>query len=136
MQELIASLKVEFDITEERAQGALGVLLGLVARHAAPADLSELCERLPGARSLLDDAQAGKSARRSSGLFGSVAGRLGGSAGLMATAAELQKQGLGFNQLRPFIGAFVSYAEERAGRDLVERIAGSIPGLDGLRAQA
>ena len=59
---------------------------------------------------------------------------LGGGGGLMETAAELQKQGVGLSQMRPFITAFAEGAEEKAGRDLVERIAGSIPGLDRYRA--
>ena len=132
MEDLIARLATQFGMTESKTRGAVGVLLKLIDAHAAPQDVSLLLRKLPGAQALLDEAKQSK--RSGGGLFGSLAGALGGGGGLMETAAELQKQGVGLSQMRPFITAFAEQAEEKAGRDLVERIASSIPGLDRYRA--
>ena len=105
MQDLIASLAAEFGLTQQKARGALGVLLKLIEQHADPQDVERLLSALPGAEQLL-----------------------------MATAAELQKQGVGLNQIRGFLTAFAEHAEAKVGRDVVERIASAIPGLDELRS--
>ena len=132
MEDLVVRLAAQFGMTESKARGAIGILLKLIETHAAPEDVALLLQKLPGAQALLDAAKQSK--RSGGGLFGSLAGALGGGGGLMGTAAELQKQGVGLSQMRPFITAFAEGAEDKAGRDLVERIAGSIPGLDRYRA--
>ena len=131
MEDVVARLAAQFGMTEGKTRGAIGVLLKLIDAHAAPQDVALLLEKLPGAQALLNEAKQSK--RSGGGLFSSLAGALGGG-GLMETATELQKQGVGMSQMRPFITAFAEQAEEKAGRDLVERIAGSIPGLDRYRA--
>ena len=131
MEDLVARLAAQFGMTESKTRGAIGVLLKLIDAHAAPQDVALLLDKLPGAQALLDAAKQSK--RSGGGLFSSLAGALGGG-GLMETAAELQKQGVGLSQMRPFITAFAEGAEEKAGHDLVERIASSIPGLDRYRA--
>ena len=131
MEDVVARLAAQFGMTEGKTRGAIGVLLKLIDAHSAPQDVALLLEKLPGAQALLNEAKQSK--RSGGGLFSSLAGALGGG-GLMETATELQKQGVGMSQMRPFITAFAEQAEEKAGRDLVERIAGSIPGLDRYRA--
>ncbi len=139
MQDLIASLAAEFGLTQQKARGALGVLLKLIEQHADPQDVERLLSALPGAEQLLTEVKQaepkrGGLLRSSGGLMGSLAGKLGSRASLMATAAELQKQGVGLNQIRGFLTAFAEHAEAKVGRDVVERIASAIPGLDELRS--
>ncbi len=133
MEELVARLAAQFGLTEGKTRGAIGVLLKLIEAHADPKDVALLLEKLPGAQALLDAAK-GPERPQGGGLFSSLAGALGGGGGLMATAADLQKQGVGLSQMRPFITAFAEQAEETVGRDVVERIAASIPGLERYRA--
>ena len=132
MEELVARVASQFGMTEGKTRGAIGVLLKLIETHAAPQDVSLLLDKLTGAQALLDQAKQAKPS--GGGLFSSIAGALGGGGGLMETAAELQKQGVGLSQMRPFITAFAEQAEEKAGSDLVRRIASSIPGLDKYQA--
>ena len=139
MQDLIARSSAEFNLTEQRTRAALSVLLKLIEQHADPRDLALLLTGLPEAEQLLAEAKQGEPRRvglfrSSGGLAGSLTSAMGGRGSLLATAAELQKHGVGLNQMRPFLTAFAEHAEAKVGRDLVERIAFAIPGLDSLRA--
>ncbi len=139
MQDLIAHLTAEFGLTEQKTRAALGVLLKLIEQHADPQVFAQLLEGLPDAEQLLAEATHGEPKRggllrSSGGLMGSIAGKIGSRGSLLATAAELQKHGVGLNEMRPFLTAFAKHAEAKVGRDRVERIASAIPGLDDLRS--
>ncbi len=138
MQDLSARLTAEFGLTEEKTRSALTVLLRLIEQHADPQDFAQLLAGLPDAEQFLAEVKQGEPRRgglfrSSGGLKGSLAGAIGSRGNLLATAAALQKHGVGLSQMRPFLTAFAEHAEAKVGRDLVERIACAIPGLDDLR---
>ena len=134
MQDFIQDVAGRLGVGTDAVASATGGLLGLIQDHANKADVSAMLAKLPGAADLL---KAGSSGGAGGGLLGglgdALGGALGGGAGQALGAVEaLAKGGLSMDKLGSFLGMFKQYVQPLLGGDLVKRLLGSVPGLDGL----
>lgn len=129
MQDLIAGIVAQLGIDEGLAQKGVGAVLSVLQDHADQGDMSALLSALPGAQDLLAEFAAGGDGG-GGGLLGGLSGALGGSLG--GAIGTLLKSGLDKDQLQQLVPLFLGYAKEQAGDELVGRVVGAVPGLDGL----
>ena len=132
MEELITNIASKVGIDEALAQKAVSIVLSLVQSQGDDSVVGQLFDKMPGAADL---ASSGSSALESGngggGLMGMVGGLLGGSGGeIMSALSQLQSDGLETGQIKDIGGEVLNYAKEQGGEDLVEKLTGSIPGLD------
>lgn len=136
MQEFITRAASALGISDTMARQATGALLDVVSKSAATADVQQLLSKLPGASDLLKALQPpAPEPPPSAGMFGaltdmvssatSALGSLGGGGGLVQF---LSQSGLNPQQGGQFATMFLDFARQRAGIDLVDRIATAIPG--------
>lgn len=140
MEELIKNIVTKVGIDEATANSAVGIILNMFAQ-AAPADkMSQLTNAIPGAQDLMAAAPSSDEAAAPAaaggllgGLGGMVAGALGGGDNpMMAALAQLQGQGLSMDQAKQVGTEVAGFAREKAGDDVVNDLAASIPGLSAL----
>jgi hypothetical protein len=127
MQELIDRITAATGLTPDKAERALGIMLGLLKTQGNPAKVTELLARLPGAEALA--AKFGGDGAAKGGLLGMLGGGLMG--GPLAAIAKLTAAGLTMDQIKTLGSLTLGYAKEKAGDALVKDVAGSIPGLSG-----
>jgi len=127
MQELIGRLVSQTGLSVEKAERALGIMLGLLKTQGNQAKVQELMDRLPGASELA--AKFGGDGAAKGGLLGMLGGGLMG--GPLAAISKLTAAGLSMDQIKQVGTLTLDYAKEKAGAPLVKEVAGSIPGLSG-----
>lgn len=120
MEELVQRIVADVGIDEATARTAVGMILSFLHREGDTAKVEQLAERIPGAEEYIRGDAGGDEA-------GGLGGMMGG--GAMAVLGKLQALGLGMGQIQGVTQETVGFARERAGRDLVDDIVGSIPGL-------
>ena len=125
MQELIARIVTKTGLDPERAEKALGIMLSLVRTQGNQKKVEELFAMLPGADELAR--LHGGDGSRGGGLLGLLGGGLMG--GPLAAIGKLQATGLNMDQIKGLGSETLAYAREKAGKDLVKQVAGTIPGL-------
>lgn len=133
MQEFIQQAMQSLGTSEGTTKAATGGLLDLVSKNAPPADVSQLFDKLPGARELVASeapAAAGGGGGMLGGLGGAVSG-LAGTAGAGGLMAMLSQSGLSLSNAPQFLSLFVGFAKAKAGPGLVDKIMASVPGLAG-----
>lgn len=130
MQEFIQQAMGALGTSEPTTKAATGSLLNFLDTNGPKADVNQLLDKLPGARDLMSSAS---SAGGEGGLMGSLGGaasalgvNVGGAAGLIGT---LQQSGLDGANVSKFVSMFLEFAKSKVGQDVVNRIAGTIPGL-------
>lgn len=137
MQEFINMVTQQLGIGEDTARSATGGILNLLQKKAGDTDVDQLLSKLPGAETFggSTDEPAATGGGMLGGLASTVGSALGGETGGMAGAlAALQNSGLKSDQLGSFVTAFVEFAQEKAGGDLVNRLLDKIPEVKSLMA--
>jgi len=124
MEELISRVAQTAKLDPKLAEKAIGIIVHLIRTNGDAAKAKALLDKLPGAEGLAD--AHGKGASSGGGLMGLLGGSVGG---LMGAAAKLQATGLSMEQIRATGTEVLGFAQEKAGKDLVEQVAASIPGL-------
>lgn len=135
MQEFINMVSQQLEVSENTARSATGGILNLLQEKAGDSDVGELLSKLPGAETFVGstDEPAATGGGMLGGLASAVGSALGGETGGMAGAlAALQNSGLKSDQLGSFVTAFVQFAQEKAGSDLVNRLLDKIPEVKSL----
>jgi hypothetical protein len=127
MQELVTEISSKTGLDTDRAERALGIVLGLVKNQGNPAKIKELLAKLPGAEELA--AKHGGDGAARGGLMGMLGGGLMG--GPLAAISKLTAAGLSMEQIKQTGTLTLEYAKKNAGAELVREVAGSIPGLSG-----
>lgn len=127
MQELLDRIISATGLSPDRAEKALGIMLGLLKTQGNQAKVAELLAKLPGAEALA--AKYGSDGAARGGLLGMLGGGLMG--GPLAAVAKLTAAGLTMDQIKQLGAITLTYAKEKAGEPLVKEVAGSIPGLSG-----
>ncbi len=123
MQELIDRIVAATGLSADKAEQALGIMLGLVKTQGNQAKVGELLAKLPGAADLAEKYSGG------GGLLAAMGGGLMG--GPLVAISKLSAAGLNMDQIKQVGTLTLDHAKEKAGAQLVREVAGSIPGLSG-----
>jgi hypothetical protein len=122
MDELIARVSAAIGVDAGVARTAVGHVLAFLQKELPDGPVAEFFEKIAGARETADEASAG--GESPGGLLG---GLLGG--GLMGLATKLNGLGLDMGQIQKLGHEVFGYAEGVLGKEKVQQIANSIPGL-------
>ena len=127
MNEIVDQIAARVGIPAEVAEKALGMMLGFLQREAADGPVARMIEAIPGASDLVAQYNgAGESG--GGGLLGSIMGALGGG-GIMALGQQLMSEGLGMGEITSLAKETLAIAEQHAGKDIVDEVVASVPGL-------
>ena len=122
MDELIARITSNVGLDDATARNAVRTILSFLYQEGDREKMVALAERIPGAEAYIDASEEDSSAT-----LGGLGGMMGG--GAMAVLGKLQGLGLGMGQIQGVTQETVSFAREKAGRDVVDDVVASIPGL-------
>jgi hypothetical protein len=122
MDELIARITTRVGLDEGKARDAVRVILSFLYQEGDREKMVALAERIPGAADYIDQSDQG-----SATTLGGLGGLMGG--GAMAVLGKLQGLGLSMGDIQGVTQETVGFAREKAGRDLVDDVVASIPGL-------
>ena len=126
------SLSQSLGIPESKVASGIAALLRLAKDKIPPAQFDPVLAMIPGAADLLNATPA-PAADGSSGLFGGLAGLLGGQLGDSAAAfAALQKAGIPAEKILPFAQSAFLKIQEIAGPEVVAEMAQHVPALKSL----
>ena len=123
MDELIARVSASLGVDAELAKTAIGHVLAFLHKELPEGPVAEFIEKVPGARDLVD-AVADKSDGAGASLLGGLL-----NSGLMGLAGKLNAAGLDMGQIQKLGHEIFGYAESVVGKEKVQQIAASIPGL-------
>lgn len=127
MEELAARIMTAAGLNEETARTAIGIILRFLAKDGPQDLVPQIIAALPGAEAIMAEGQ-----QQAGGLFGSIAGMMGGTMGAMATLNELSNAGLDLDQVKTVAREIVGFAREQAGEEVVNAAIARIPGLNQL----
>ena len=122
MEELVQRIVSNVGVDDATARGAVRVILSFLYQEGDREKVVALSERIPGSEAFIDTSEDD-----SMGTLGGLGGMMGG--GAMAVLGKLQGLGLGMGQIQGVTQETVNFARERGGRDIVDDIVASIPGL-------
>ena len=122
MEEFLNLVRQEIGVDENVAKLAVGHVLAFLQKECPEGALTEFFDKVPGAKALIElvESQTASGASVLGGLF---------STGLMGLASKLNTLGLDMSQIQMLAHEIFKYAETILGKERVEVIAGSIPGL-------
>lgn len=123
MDELIARISASLGVDAELAKTAIGHVLAFLHKELPEGPVAEFIEKVPGARDLVD-AVADKSDGAGASLLGGLL-----NSGLMGLAGKLNAAGLDMGQIQKLGHEIFAYAETLLGKEKVQQIANSVPGL-------
>lgn len=122
MEEFLNLVRQEIGVDENVAKLAVGHVLAFLQKECPEGALTEFFDKVPGAKVLIElvESETVSGASVLGGLF---------STGLMGLASKLNTLGLDMSQIQKLAHEIFKYAETILGKERVEVIAGSIPGL-------
>ena len=134
MDDFISLVTQQLGIGESEGKTATGGVLKLVKDQLDEGTFSQLLEKLPGADSLVQQAESGGDS--GGGLMGSLTsmagGLLGGGEGGVADIAKtLGDAGIGLDKAPGFLSALVSFLKEKLGDEMFSSLASKLPDLLG-----
>jgi hypothetical protein len=123
MEELLARVTAAIGVEESVAKAAVGHVLGFLNKEFPEGPVAELLEKLPGSPESIEAADATPSEG------GPLGGLMGGMGGLMGLAGKLNGLGLDMGQIHTLAKEVLAHGEGLIGKENVQKIASSIPGL-------
>lgn len=123
MDELIARVSAAIGVDAGTAKTAIGLVLGFLQKEHPDGAVAEFIDKVAGSHEAIDAAEAG------SAEGGGLGGLMGGMGGLMGLAGKLNAAGLDMGQIQKLAREIFAYAETIVGKEKVQEIASSIPGL-------
>jgi hypothetical protein len=123
MDELIARVSAAIGVDAGVARTAIGHVLAFLHKELPDGPVAEFLDQVTGSREVVEAA----SAEGESGGGGLLGGLLGG--GLMGLATKLNGLGLDMGQIQKLGHEIFGYAETVLGKEKVQQIANSVPGL-------
>lgn len=120
MDELIARVSAAIGVDAGVAKTAIGLVLGFLKKEAPDGPVAEFLGKMPGAQEAIDASDSAEGG-------GMLGGLMGG--GLMGLAGKLNAAGLDMGQIQKLAREILGYAETVLGKEKVQQIASSIPGL-------
>ncbi|EKF58103.1 hypothetical protein QWE_15913 [Agrobacterium albertimagni AOL15] len=125
MSEIVTRIADNVGISQEKAETALGMMLGFLQREAADGPVARMIEAIPGAAELVAKHNGEGSG---GGLLGGLMSAIGGG-GIMGLGQQLMSQGLGMGEISTLAKETMAVAREYAGADVVDEVVASVPGL-------
>ena len=122
MEELIQRIVSNVGVDDGTARDAVRIILSFLFQEGDREKVAFLAQRIPGSEAFIETSEDD-----SMGTLGGLGGMMGG--GAMAVLGKLQGLGLGMGQIQGVTQETVSFAREKAGRDVVDDVVASIPGL-------
>ena len=116
MDELITRIINNVGIDADKAQGAVGMILGFLQKEGPQDRIAEMMAAMPGAQALVDNAPSG----------GMLSGMM---PGVMGLGSQLMGMGLGMGEISGISKETIRFAREKAGDGPVDQVIASIPGL-------
>ena len=140
IQDFISTATKQFGASEAGTRNATRGLLQLIQDKSDSADYTELLDKVPGARELVQDSEEGAGGSGMlGGLLGSVGGgltskiglgnKLGSAAGLVGMFA---KSGISGGGVQGFVSMFMQFVTTHAGSSLTDRLLKAAPNLSKL----
>ena len=126
MSELVTRVSDNVGIEPDKAEKAIGMMLGFLQREAADGPVARMIEAVPGAADLV--ARFNGEGASGGGLLGKVLGAVGGG-GVMALGQQLMSQGLSMGEITGLAKETLAFAREHAGDETVDAVIDSVPGL-------
>jgi len=124
MDELIARVAAAIGVDAATAKTAIGLVLGFLQKELPDGPVAEFLDKVAGSRDAIDAAEASGGEAG-----GGLGGLMGGMGGLMGLAGKLNAAGLDMGQIQKLGREIFAYAETILGKEKVQQIANSIPGL-------
>jgi hypothetical protein len=128
MNEIVDQVAARVGIPPEVAEKAVGMMLGFLQREAADGPVAKMIAAIPGASDLVAQYN-GAGETGGGGILGSIMGALGGGGGVMALGQQLMAEGLGMSEITSLAKETLVVAEQHAGKDIVDEVVASVPGL-------
>ncbi len=129
MDEFLQMAAEQLGLDQASIGNVVGIVLGFLKDNAPGEEMQSLFDNLPGAQELIDGIQSGDSG----GLLGEAAGALGGLLGdkgeALEALAQLKETGLQSGQIGDVLALFKTFASEKVGPDLIEKIMSNLPDL-------
>lgn len=123
MDELIARVSSAIGVDAGVARTAIGHVLAFLEKELPEGPVAEFFTQVSGAREAADEASSADAGGGGSLLGGLLSG------GLMGLATKLNSLGLDMGQIQKLGHEIFAYAESIVGKEKVQQIANSIPGL-------
>ncbi|RKE85664.1 hypothetical protein [Rhizobium sp. AG855] len=125
MSEIVTRIADNVGISPDKAETALGMMLGFLQREAADGPVAKMIEAIPGAAELVAKHNGEGTGK---GLLGGLMSAIGGG-GIMGLGQQLMSQGLGMGEISTLAKETMAVAREYAGADVVDEVVASVPGL-------
>ncbi len=126
MSEIVTQVADRVGIAPDKAEKALGMMLGFLQREADDAAVAKMIEAIPGAPELV--ARHNGEGQGGGGLLGGLMSAIGGG-GIMGLGQQLMSQGLGMGEISALAKTTISIARQHAGDEVVDKVIASVPGL-------
>ncbi|WP_296100781.1 hypothetical protein [uncultured Agrobacterium sp.] len=126
MSEIVTQIADRVGIAPDKAEKALGMMLGFLQREADDAAVAKMIEAIPGAPELV--ARYNGEGQGGGGLLGGLMSAIGGG-GIMGLGQQLMSQGLGMGEISALAKTTISIARQHAGDEVVDKVIASVPGL-------
>lgn len=126
MSEIVTQVADRVGIAPDKAEKALGMMLGFLQREADDAAVAKMIESIPGAPDLV--ARYNGEGQGGGGLLGGLMSAIGGG-GIMGLGQQLMSQGLGMGEISALAKTTISIARQHAGDEVVDKVIASVPGL-------
>ncbi len=124
MDELIARVSASLGVDADVARTAVGHVLAFLRKELPDGPVAEFLDQVSGSREVADAAAAQGGGEAGGGLLGGLL-----SGGVMGLATKLNGLGLDMSQIQKLGHEVFGYAESVLGREKVQQIANSVPGL-------
>ncbi|WP_018405969.1 hypothetical protein [Methylocystis rosea] len=130
MDEWVAHIAASVGIAPAVARLAVGHVFGFLQKRHPNGPADELIEKIPGTEAAIRDAASAPRRGLLGGVLGGVGGLVGGAKGdVLALTARLTSLGLSPDQLQKLAREIFGGAEQVIGREKLQSMTDSIPGL-------
>ena len=139
MEEFISMVTSQLGIGETEAKSATGGVLKVIKDQLGESSFGSMLEKLPGADSLVSEAEAGGSeSSGGGGLMGSLtsmAGSLlgGGGGGVADVTQALSSSGIGLDKAGGFLSTLMDFLKNKLGDDMFATLTSNLPDLFGSK---
>ena len=125
MNEIVSRVAAAAGVSDDVASQAVSQILSFVQKEGPAGPVADMLAKIPGAREMA--ASTGED--EGGGMAGAFGGLMGGGGGIMGLAGKLSGLGLGMGEMQSIGQEIFAYAREKAGEDVVGKVAAGIPGL-------
>jgi hypothetical protein len=127
MNEIATQVADKVGISPEKAEKAVGMMLGFLQREADDGAVAKMIESIPGATELVARFN-GEGSGGGGGLLGGLMSAIGGG-GIMGLGQQLMSEGLGMSEISALAKETIAIARQYAGDEVVDTVIASVPGL-------